>query len=227
MINVSFSDPTGLWYINLHFKPVATMLQYRLYGGKSLPAGLQGVLKASANIGSVVGQFGFGTTSMSHASPGPELICPTGYLADSLGRKAICESMSSIVASVSDHVLDGKELMLIIFATIMCLTTPTGMLQLRLQDTILNDFYTGTLSSDNCLIYLSIFRIVLGVGVGGGMSLEFSFGCWSEVGADYPMSASITSDRAVLRKRGTMLAYIFSNQVYTSPAAVESMLTIF
>lgn len=36
------------------------MLQYRLYGGHSLPNGLQGVLKASANIGSVVGQFGFG-----------------------------------------------------------------------------------------------------------------------------------------------------------------------
>ncbi|KAJ7137011.1 major facilitator superfamily domain-containing protein [Mycena epipterygia] len=148
-----FLDAYDLFVIN----PVATMLQYRLYGGKSLPAGLQGVLKASANIGSVVGQFGF------------------GYLADALGRKAIY----------------GKELMLVIFATIMCLTTPTG-----------------TLSPDNCLIYLSIFRIVLGVGVGG----------------DYPMSASITSDRAVLRKRGTMLAYIFSNQGWGS--FVGSLVTI-
>jgi hypothetical protein len=41
-------------------QPVSTMLQYRLYGGKSLPAGLQGFLKASANIGSMIGQFGFG-----------------------------------------------------------------------------------------------------------------------------------------------------------------------
>jgi uncharacterized membrane protein YfcA len=36
------------------------MLQYRLYGGNDLPAGLQGLLKAAANIGSVIGQFLFG-----------------------------------------------------------------------------------------------------------------------------------------------------------------------
>ncbi|KAJ6541459.1 major facilitator superfamily domain-containing protein [Mycena capillaripes] len=148
-----FLDAYDLFIINL----VATMLQYRLYGGKDLPAGLQGLLKAAANIGSVIGQFLF------------------GYLADSLGRKAIY----------------GKELMLIIFATIMCITTPTG-----------------SLSPNNCLIYLSVFRILLGVGVGG----------------DYPMSASVTSDRAVLRKRGTMLAYIFSNQGWGS--FVGSLVTI-
>lgn len=73
--------------------------------------------------------------------------------------------------------------MLIIFATIMSLTTPTGLL-----------------SPDHCLIYLGMFRILLGIGVGG----------------DYPMSASVTSDRSNLRKRGTMLAYIFSNQGWGS-----------
>lgn len=73
--------------------------------------------------------------------------------------------------------------MLIIIATILTLTTPTG-----------------SLSPNNCLIYLGMFRILLGVGVGG----------------DYPMSASITSDRSNLRKRGTMLAYIFSNQGWGS-----------
>ncbi|KAJ6472360.1 major facilitator superfamily domain-containing protein [Mycena vitilis] len=138
-----FLDAYDLFVIN----PVATMLQYRLYDGNSLPAGLQGLLKASANIGSVIGQFLF------------------GYLADSLGRKAVY----------------GKELMLIIFATII---------------------------PDSCLIYLSVFRIILGIGVGG----------------DYPMSASITSDRAILRKRGTMLAYIFSNQGWGS--LVGSLVTI-
>ncbi|KAJ7764229.1 major facilitator superfamily domain-containing protein, partial [Mycena metata] len=148
-----FLDAYDLFVIN----PVATMLQYRLYDGESLPAGLEGLLKAGANIGDVIGQFGF------------------GYLADALGRKAIY----------------GKELMLVIFATIMCLTTPTR-----------------TLSPDSCLIYLSVFRIILGIGVGG----------------DYPMSASITSDRAVLRKRGTMLAYIFSNQGWGS--LVGSLVTI-
>ncbi|KAJ7164333.1 major facilitator superfamily domain-containing protein [Mycena filopes] len=148
-----FLDAYDLFVIN----PVATMLQYRLYDGNSLPAGLQGLLKAGANIGSVIGQFGF------------------GYLADALGRKAVY----------------GKELMLIIFATIMSITTPTG-----------------SLSLDQSLIYLSVFRIILGIGVGG----------------DYPMSASVTSDRAVLRKRGTMLAYIFSNQGWGS--LVGSLVTI-
>ncbi|KAJ7339922.1 major facilitator superfamily domain-containing protein [Mycena albidolilacea] len=148
-----FLDAYDLFVIN----PVATMLQYRLYGGHSLPAGLQGFMKAGANIGSVIGQFAF------------------GYLADALGRKAIY----------------GKELMLIIFATIMSITTPTG-----------------SLSPDGCLIYLAIFRIILGIGVGG----------------DYPMSASITSDRAVIRKRGTMLAYIFSNQGWGS--LVGSLVTL-
>jgi PHS family inorganic phosphate transporter-like MFS transporter len=36
------------------------MLQYRLFGGHSLPAGLEGFIKAAANIGSVIGQFSFG-----------------------------------------------------------------------------------------------------------------------------------------------------------------------
>ncbi|CAA7270042.1 unnamed protein product [Cyclocybe aegerita] len=90
-----------------------------------------------------------------------------GYAADAFGRKAVY----------------GKELMLIIIATILSLTVPTG-----------------SLSPDNCLIYLAVFRILLGIGVGG----------------DYPMSASITTDRANLRKRGTMLSYIFSNQGWGS-----------
>ncbi len=90
-----------------------------------------------------------------------------GYLADSLGRKAVY----------------GKELMLIIFATILCLTTPTG-----------------SISPNSSLIYLSVFRIILGIGVGG----------------DYPMSASVSSDRASVRKRGVMLAYIFANQGWGS-----------
>lgn len=73
--------------------------------------------------------------------------------------------------------------MLIIFATILCLTVPTG-----------------SISPSASLIYLSVFRIILGIGVGG----------------DYPMSATVTSDRANLRKRGVMLAYIFSNQGWGS-----------
>ena len=110
----------------------------------------------------------------------------SGYAADALGRKAVCEYLYHFI-SIYRHshifLTDGKELMLIIIATILTLTTPTG-----------------TLSPDGCLIYLGVFRILLGIGVGG----------------DYPMSASITSDRANLRKRGTLLAYIFSNQGWGS-----------
>ena len=87
----------------------------------------------------------------------------TGFAADYFGRKAVY----------------GKELMLIIFATIMSISDPTG-----------------DVSPSGALIWLSVWRIILGIGVGG----------------DYPMSASITSDRARLRKRGTLLAYIFANQ---------------
>jgi len=140
-----FLDAYDLFIIN----PVATMLQYRLYGGHSLPAGLQGFMKAGANIGSVIGQFGF------------------GFAADYFGRKAVY----------------GKELMLIIFATILCISDPTG-----------------DLSPNGALVWLAVFRIILGIGVGG----------------DYPMSASITSDRAHIKRRGTLLAYIFANQGWGS-----------
>lgn len=169
-------------------QPVATMLQYRLYGGGHLPTNLEGLLKASANIGSVVGQFAFGTSS---------LIFPSYFF---LNLVRLCRrrpgSQGSLYVSISPdrfiHVLilfgtwtrlDGKELMLIILATILTMTTPTG-----------------SLSPSGSLIYLSMFRILLGVGVGG----------------DYPMSATVTSDRSNLRKRGTMLAYIFSNQGWGS-----------
>ncbi|KAI0689921.1 major facilitator superfamily domain-containing protein [Cytidiella melzeri] len=140
-----FLDAYDLFIIN----PVATMLQYRLYGGHSLPAGLQGFMKAGANIGSVIGQFGF------------------GFAADYFGRKAVY----------------GKELMLIIFATIMSISDPTG-----------------DISPNSALIWLAVWRIILGIGVGG----------------DYPMSASVMTDRAHLKRRGTLLAYVFANQGWGS-----------
>ncbi|CAE7223809.1 unnamed protein product [Rhizoctonia solani] len=89
-----------------------------------------------------------------------------GYLADSWGRKAVY----------------GKELLLIIFATILCISVPS---------------YLG---GHGVLIWVGVFRIILGIGVGG----------------DYPMSAAVTGDRASLRKRGTMLIYVFANQGWGS-----------
>lgn len=81
--------------------------------------------------------------------------------------------------------------MIIIYAAIMSITTPTG-----------------EISPYNSLVYLGMWRIFLGVGVGG----------------DYPMSASITLERSNLRKRGTLLAHIFSNQGWGS--FVGSLTTI-
>ncbi|CUA71144.1 Putative inorganic phosphate transporter C8E4,01c [Schizosaccharomyces pombe 972h-] [Rhizoctonia solani] len=147
-----FLDAYDLFIIN----QVALMLQYRYYGGQRLPSGLEGFIKAGANIGAVVGQFLF------------------GYLADSLGRKAVY----------------GKELLLIIFATILCISVPS---------------YLG---GHGVLIWIGIFRIILGIGVGG----------------DYPMSAAVTGDRASLHKRGTMLIYVFANQGWGS--FVGSLITM-
>lgn len=55
------------------------MLQFRLFGGHSLPSNLEGFMKAGANIGSVIGQFGF------------------GFAADYYGRKAVCTLLHSSV----------------------------------------------------------------------------------------------------------------------------------
>jgi PHS family inorganic phosphate transporter-like MFS transporter len=46
------------------------------------------------------------------------------------------------------------------------------------------------------MIWIFCFRVLMGVGIGG----------------DYPMSASIVSERSHLKKRGQLLAWIFSNQ---------------
>ncbi|KAJ7640982.1 major facilitator superfamily domain-containing protein [Roridomyces roridus] len=44
--------------------------------------------------------------------------------------------------------------------------------------------------------YITVFRALMGVGIGG----------------DYPMSASVVADRANLRRRGTMVTFIFAMQ---------------
>lgn len=143
------------------------MLQWRLYNGGDLPAGLEGFVKAAANIGSVIGQFTFGAHLFVSRHSLESSCCISGYLADSLGRKAVY----------------GKELMIIIVATIFCISDPTG-----------------DISPNGVLVWLGVFRILLGVGVGG----------------DYPMSASVMTDRALIRKRGALLAYVFANQGWGS-----------
>jgi PHS family inorganic phosphate transporter-like MFS transporter len=44
------------------------MLQFRLYDGGSLPADLEGFIKAAANIGSMIGQFAFGALALFFAA---------------------------------------------------------------------------------------------------------------------------------------------------------------
>ena len=50
------------------------------------------------------------------------------------------------------------------------------------------------------MVWIFCFRVLMGVGIGG----------------DYPMSASIVSERSHLEKRGQLLAWIFSNQGWVS-----------
>lgn len=53
------------------------------------------------------------------------------------------------------------------------------------------------------MIWIFAFRFLMGVGIRG----------------DYPMSASIVSERSHLHTRGKMLAWIFSNQGWVSPSS--------
>lgn len=53
-----------------------------------------------------------------------------------------------------------------------------------------------SLGGHGITIWLAVLRFVMGIGIGG----------------DYPMSASIVSDRSHLKNRGFLLSWIFSNQ---------------
>lgn len=112
---------------------------------KNIDWGLQGgVLKASANIGNIVGQLFF------------------GFCGDMFGRSAVY----------------GKELIIVIFAVILQISAP------------------DSIGGHGITIWLAVFRFIMGIGIGG----------------DYPMSATIVSDRSSLKNRGFLLSWIFSNQ---------------
>ncbi|KAF7351733.1 MFS inorganic phosphate transporter [Mycena sanguinolenta] len=180
-----FLDAYDLFVIN----PVATMLQYRLYGGNQLPAALQGLLKAAANIGSVIGQFLF------------------GYLADSLGRKAICACLTFSSRPVLQPL-----------SFLISEHTPQTKRQRTDAHHICDDF----MPYDAYWLYKPRWFSHLPIGIPYHFGHRCRRRCVSE--PYYPMSASVTSDRAVLRKRGTMLAYIFSNQGWGS--FVGSLVTV-
>ncbi|KAL0947359.1 hypothetical protein HGRIS_013476 [Hohenbuehelia grisea] len=59
---------------------------------------------------------------------------------------------------------------------------------------------TGSLSPGASLVYLGVFRIMVGVGIGG----------------DFPMSACVVVEHAPMRKRGAMFAYAISHQGWGS-----------
>ena len=112
---------------------------------KNITWGLDGgVLKASANIGNVIGQLMF------------------GFLGDAFGRSAVY----------------GKELIIVIVAVILIIAAPPSF------------------DGDATTKWIFGWRLIMGIGIGG----------------DYPMSASVVSDRANMKKRGVLLGLIFSNQ---------------
>ncbi|KAF9491309.1 MFS general substrate transporter [Pleurotus eryngii] len=114
------------------------------------------------------------------------------YLGDAFRRKAICLHLSSSFSIVSDLVM------------------PIGY---RWQSTFDSHFWDHTVPLNancpsNSLIYLPLFRIIVGIGIGG----------------DIPMSSSITADRTKPWKCGTVLSYIVSRQGWSS--LVGSLVTI-
>lgn len=139
-----FLDAYDLFIINMIYAII--LVTYKdFHGLKNITWGLEGgVLKASANMGNIIGQVGF------------------GFLGDYFGRSAVY----------------GKELIIIIIATILIIAAP------------------DRINGYGVTIWMACFRVLLGIGIGG----------------DYPMSASVVSDRSHLRKRGAMLATIFSAQ---------------
>lgn len=137
-------DAYDLFIINMIYAII--LVTYPEFAGKkNINWGLDGgVLKASANIGNVLGQVMF------------------GFFGDYFGRSAVY----------------GKELIVTIVGVIMIISAP--------------DYLGG----DGVTYWIFAFRILMGIGIGG----------------DYPMSASVVSDRASLQNRGRMLSIIFSNQ---------------
>lgn len=142
-----FMDAYDLFIINMMYAVI--ILAYPEFKGLKSSVGVNwglngGVLKASANIGNVVGQLMF------------------GFLGDYFGRSAVY----------------GKELIVIIIAVILTIAAP------------------DRLGGYGVTYWIFAFRVLMGIGIGG----------------DYPMSASVVSDRANLKNRGRMLAIILSNQ---------------
>jgi len=78
----------------------------------------------------------------------------------------------------------GKELAVTILGTILFISCPSP----------------GSLSINGVFTYLTCFRILMGIGIGG----------------DYPNSSGTVSDRANIKRRGIMLAFIFSFQGWGS-----------
>jgi len=72
----------------------------------------------------------------------------------------------------------GSELAVTIFGTILLISVP------------------NSLSATSIFTWLTIFRIVMGIGIGG----------------DYPNSSGVVSDRANIKRRGLMLTFVFSFQ---------------
>ena len=155
--------------LRVYYPADQTQLDWGLSGG---------VLKASANIGNVVGQLAF------------------GFFGDFWGRS----------------VLYGKELILVIVAVIL-VSSPSQSSHLAYTDPPLLQMISAPdhLGGFGVTVWMCVFRVIMGIGIGG----------------DYPLSACIVADRASLKNRGLLLAFIFSNQGWgTLTGAIISIIVI-
>jgi PHS family inorganic phosphate transporter-like MFS transporter len=115
-----------------------------------------------------------------------------GLAADSFGRSAVY----------------GKELCVIIIATIVCICVPS------------------TFSPHNVLLWIFVCRIILGIGVGGDypMSATVVSGKFNPTLTTTNPLTVFFADRANIHRRGTLLCFIFANQGWGS--FVGSLVTL-
>lgn len=93
------------------------------------------------------------------------------------------------------HRVYGKELMFTIFGTLMVILLPWG------------DF-----SHQSVVAWLTVFRIVTGVGTGGGKSSEaWPLATSHCISTDYPMTSTLSAESTPFGSRSKLIMTVFSN----------------
>ncbi|KAJ7618424.1 major facilitator superfamily domain-containing protein [Roridomyces roridus] len=87
----------------------------------------------------------------------------------------------------------GIEMMLATLATILIIAGPLSL-------------------GNNLFTYITVWRAIMGYRYRWVTFNPFFYFAYPPIGGDYPMSASVVADRANLRRRGTMVTFIFAMQ---------------